>query len=114
MLHDELVRETGGLPGLRDLGLLESALSAPFAEFAGESPYPTVEAKAARLALGLIKDHPFVDGNKRIGVLAMLSFLELNGITIVCSDEELVALGLALADGSKTDREVLSWIVEHG
>jgi death-on-curing protein len=78
-LHDELIRETGGLSGLRDAGLLESALSAPFAAFDGVSAYPTIEAKAARLAYGLIKNHPFADGNKRIGILAALSFLELNG-----------------------------------
>jgi death-on-curing protein len=113
LLHDELIRETGGLPGLRDRKLLESALAAPFASFGEQSAYPTVEAQAARLAFGLVQNHPFNDGNKRIGMLAMLSFLELNSIELLCTDDELVALGLALADGSATEKEVLLWIIDH-
>lgn len=113
LLHDLLIQETGGLNGLRDIGLLESALSAPFAAFGGISAYPTIESKAARLAFGLVKNHPFADGNKRIGVLAMMTFLALNGVELSCTDDELITLGLALAEGSITDKEVLDWIVER-
>jgi death-on-curing protein len=113
LLHDELIRETGGLPGLRDAKLLESALAAPFASFGGQKAYPTIEAQAARLAFGLAKNHPFNDGNKRIGILTMLSFLELNHIELSCTDEELIVLGLSLANGNMTDKEVLLWIIDH-
>jgi death-on-curing protein len=114
LLHDELIKKTGGLPGLRDRELLESALAAPFASFGEQSAYPTVEAQAARLAFGLVQNHPFNDGNKRIGILAMLSFLELNHIELSCTDAELVALGLSLADGSMADKDALFWIIDHG
>ena len=80
LLHEQLIRETGGIGGLRDEGLLESALAAPFQEFESFSPYPTIQQKAARLGYGLVMDHPFVDGNKRIGDLVMLTLLALNGI----------------------------------
>lgn len=73
MLHEQLIRETGGTAGIRDDGLLESALEAPFQEFGGVSVYPSVQQKAARLGFGLVKNHPFVDGNKRIGAHAMLA-----------------------------------------
>ncbi|MDR2075557.1 MAG: type II toxin-antitoxin system death-on-curing family toxin [Desulfovibrio sp.] len=113
MLHDELIKETGGLPGLRDRKLLESAVAAPFASWGGQNAYSSVEAQAARLAFGLVQNHPFNDGNKRIGILAMLSFLELNHIELSCADAELVALGLSMANGSMTDKEVLLWIIDH-
>ena len=77
------------------------------------SLYPTIESKAARLAFGLVKNHPFIDGNKRIGILVMLSFLEANGMKIICTDEELVALGLGLAEGSADEKTMLTFIVEH-
>ncbi len=67
LLHQQLIEATGGSPGLRDEGLLESALSAPFQSFAETSAYPSLQQKAARLGYGLVKNHPFVDGNKRIG-----------------------------------------------
>ncbi len=72
-----------------------------------------MEAKAARLAFGLIRNHAFVDGNKRIGVLAMLVLLDINGITVEAGDDELVALGLALAEGELDVDAVLKWIVAH-
>ena len=70
LLHDALIRETGGSPGLRDEGMLEYALTAPFQGCGSFTPYPTVQQKAARLGFGLVMDHPFVDGNKRIGAHA--------------------------------------------
>ena len=70
MLHEQLVNETGGSLGLRDEGMLESALASPFQEFATFSPYPTIQQKAARLGFCLVMNHPFIDGNKRIGATA--------------------------------------------
>ena len=72
LIHDQLIAETGGSSGLRDEGILDSALSAPFQTFGGEDVYPSLQQKAARLCFGLVKNHPFVDGNKRIGAHVML------------------------------------------
>lgn len=95
-LHSKMIQETGGSNGIRDEGLLDSALSAPFQSFGGMELYPSMIRKGARLCCGLIKNHSFFDGNKRIGIYAMLVFLELNGMEIECSEEELIALGLGL------------------
>lgn len=75
LLHEQLITETGGSSGLRDEGMLDSALNAPFQTFGKEDMYPSLQQKAARLCFGLVKNHPFVDGNKRIGAHAMLVFL---------------------------------------
>ena len=80
LLHEQLIAETGGSSGLRDEGMLDSALNAPFQTFGGEGVYPSLQQKAARLCFGLVKNHPFVDGNKRIGAHVMLVFLALNGV----------------------------------
>ena len=80
LLHEQLIAETGGSSGLRDEGMLDSALNAPFQTFGGEDVYPSLQQKAARLCFGLVKNHPFLDGNKRIGAHVMLVFLALNGV----------------------------------
>jgi len=79
MVHSVLIKETGGMDGIRDENLLDSAVNAPFQTCGGEYLYKSLEAKAARLGYSIIKNHPFTDGNKRIGMLAMMVFLELNG-----------------------------------
>lgn len=112
-IHSMLINQTGGIDGIKDEGLLESALNAPFQTFDGDYIYKTIKAKAAKLGYFLIKDHPFIDGNKRIGILVMMTFLEINGIEIDCTDEELIILGLRLADGSINDVELLNWIINH-
>lgn len=112
-MHSLLIQETGGSGGIRDEGLLDSALNLPFQSFDGEDIYKTIQAKAARLGFSLINNHPFADGNKRIGILAMLVFLEINGIEIICTDEELVELGLGVADSSVSYKDLLNWIIDH-
>lgn len=112
-MHRLLIQETGGSEGIRDKGLLDSALNAPFQTFDGEDVYKTIQAKAAKLGFFLINNHPFIDGNKRIGTLAMLVFLEINGIEINCTDDELIKLGLGLADGSVNNKDLLGWIIDH-
>jgi len=112
-MHSLLIKQTGGIDGLRDEGLLDSALNAPFLSFDGEDIYKTIQAKAARLGFSLIKNHPFIDGNKRIGILSMVVFLEINGIDISCTDEELIDVGLSLADGVMDTKALLKWIIEH-
>ena len=111
LLHQLIAEETGGAVGLRDEALLESALENAFA--GDEEFYPTKEEKGARLGFNLVSNHAFVDGNKRIGLLVMLSFLAINGINIKYTDEELVEIGLSLADGKMTYEELLSWIIKH-
>lgn len=113
LLHQLMAEATGGSVGVRDEGLLDSAIENAFATFGGEELYPSKEEKAASLAYSLISDHAFVDGNKRIGVYVMLSFLELNGIRIEASDDDVIKLGMGTADGSMKRDEILAWIVEH-
>ena len=75
--------------------------------------YPTTQQKGARLGFGLVKNHAFVDGNKRIGILAMITFLEINGIYLTYTDDELISLGLGLAEGSITENQLFDWIIKH-
>ena len=113
LLHQLLWEESGGSVGLRDEGLLDSALESAFAGFGDKEFYPTKEEKAARLGYALISNHAFVDGNKRIGVYVMLSFLEMNGIRLQCKDDELVHIGLSIAAGDMKYEELLQWIIDH-
>ena len=113
LLHQILAEATGGSAGVRDEGLLDSALESAFAGFGDKEFYPTKEEKGARLGYALISNHAFVDGNKRIGIYVMLSFLEMNGIRIRCTDEELVHIGLSVADGTMGYPELLKWVVSH-
>lgn len=113
LLHKIMAEATGGGVGIRDEALLDSALESVFAGFGDQEFYPTKEEKGARLGYTLISNHAFVDGNKRIGVYVMLSFLEMNGIRIRCTDEELVHIGLSVADGSMGYPELLQWVIEH-
>lgn len=113
LLHEQLVRETGGSPGLRDEGLLESALAAPMQSFDGVDIYPTLWQKAARLAFGLVKNHPFVDGNKRIRAHAMLVMLALNGVGLQYRQAELSDLFLSVAAGTEDYDGILRWLLAH-
>ena len=110
-LHDELIAETGGDTGLRDEGLLESALNAPFQSFGNVEPFPSIQQKAARLGYGLIKNHTFVDGNKRIGAHAMLVFLALNRIELEYTQAELSDVIIKVAAGDCGFHDRLKWII---
>lgn len=113
IIHEQLVAETGGSSGLRDDGMLESALNAPFQTFGGEDVYPSLQQKAARLCFGLVKNHPFVDGNKRIGAHVMLIFLALNGVELQHSQKELSDVILKLSAGEIAAEDLSSWILSH-
>jgi death-on-curing protein len=112
-LHARLLAATGGMDGVRDEGALESALNAPFQSFGGDDFYPSTMAKIARLACGLVRNHPFVDGNKRIGVYVMLALLELSGIDVDFGDEDLIDIGLRLAKDIVDDKWLVERIMEH-
>lgn len=113
MLHSMLVAQSGGMDGLRDEGLLESAINTPLQTFGGQELYPTVLEKAARLGYGLIHNHPFLDGNKRIGAHAMLVFLDINNITLSYADDDLIAAILRVASGDMDEGELLEWLKAH-
>lgn len=113
LLHQLIAGETGGSVGVRDEGLLESALESAFSGFGGQEFYPSKEEKGARIGYALISNHAFVDGNKRIGVYIMLTFLEVNGIRLEFTDEELVQIGLSVADGRMGYEGLLEWVRGH-
>ena len=113
LLQQLVIESSGGSDGIRDLNLLDSALESAFQTFDGKELYPTKEEKGARLGYGLVSNHAFVDGNKRIGLLVMISFLHINGIKIKCTDDELVDLGLSLASGAMKYEQLLKWINCH-
>ena len=113
LLHNLITEETGGDPNIRDLALLDSALESAFQTFDGQELYPTKEEKGARIGYALISNHAFVDGNKRIGMYVLLTFLEVNGIRIYPSEEEVVRVGLAVASGEMKYEELLEWILEN-
>ena len=113
LLHRIMAQATGGSIGVRDEGLLESALEAAFSAFGGVEFYPTKEEKAARLGFNLISNHAFVDGNKRIGMYVMLTFLEVNGIHMDCTNEDVANVGLSVASGNMDYEQLLEWVLEH-
>ena len=113
LLHAQLIKETGGSDGIRDEGLLDSAILNPFQSFDGKELYPSVLEKAARLGFGLIQNHAFVDGNKRIGAHAMLVFLALNGYVFSYTQKELTEIVLSVAAGEKDHDDLLFWLQSH-
>ena len=113
LLQQLVIESSGGSAGVRDFGLLDSAIESAYQTFGGVELYPTKEEKGARLGYNLVSNHAFVDGNKRIGLLVMLSFLAINGINLKYTDDELIEIGLSLADGKMKYDELLNWIKSH-
>ena len=113
LLHKLISEQTGGDIGVRDESLIESAISSAFQTFDGEELFKTKEEKAAKLGYALISNHAFVDGNKRIGMYVMITFLEVNGIKIFSTDADVTELGLSVASGQKCYEDVLNWIKDH-
>lgn len=113
ILHKNLIAETGGIDGIRDENLLESAINAPFQTFDNREVFPSIQQKAARLGYGLIKNHAFLDGNKRIGTHIMLVFLALNKIELVYTQTELSDTILKVAADEYSFEDLLKWILDH-
>ena len=112
-LHTRLIKQTGGIDGLRDTGGLESAVHQPQASFGGEDLYPTLEEKAAALGFSLINNHAFLDGNKRIGHAAVEVFLMLNGYQISADVDIQEELVLGVAAGHTSQDELAQWLAQH-
>ena len=112
-LHKELIKNFGGIEGIRDENLLDSAVAAPFQTFGGKDLFPTLLEKAARLGYGIVKNHPFLDGNKRIGTHSMLTFLKANGISVNYNDQELIDVILKISDNTLSADNLLNWLIEH-
>lgn len=112
-LHTKMIIATGGDSGVRDIGLLDSALSNAFATFDGKELYKSVEEKSASICFSIINNHPFIDGNKRMGIFVMLVLLEYNDIKLNYNQEALVNLGLGIAKGDYKQDDILQWILEH-
>ena len=113
LLHQRVIEETGGAADVRDLDLLDSALASAFQTFDGKELYPTKEEKAARIGYSLISNHAFVDGNKRIGMYVLLTFLETNGIRLRPSVDDVARVGFAVARGEMDYDGLLAWIREN-
>ena len=113
LLHQLIAQETGGEAGLRDQALLDAALASAFAGMADREFYPSKPEKAAKLGFDLISNHAFLDGNKRIGMYVMLTFLEANGVALEATDEDVTEAGLGVASGAWTYEKLLAWVKEH-
>lgn len=112
-IHAHQIARYGGALGLRDRGLLESALAMPAATFAGESLHPSPHEQGAAYLFHLVKNHPFVDGNKRAGLACALAFLRLNGIRIRATDDDLVDLVMGVAEGYRAKADVAVFFRER-
>lgn len=112
-VHRQVLRQSGGTPGLRDVNGLESALEQPLATFDGTDLYPSVLAKAAALAFFIIRNHPFIDGNKRVGHAAMEIVLVLNGFSIDADVDEQEQVVLAVASAEMSREQLTTWLGKH-
>ena len=112
-LHEKLISATGGAPGIRDIGLLESAVLGCGQTFGGKELYPTIVEKAAWTAYAICRNHPFVDGNKRVAVTSMLVTLRLNRVQLRYTQQELIELGLGAARGDVDYEGIAAWIETH-
>ena len=112
-IHSAAIARFGGVGGIRDEGLLDSALAQPFQTFDGADLYPTLSSKAARYAFGVIANHPFIDGNKRTGAAILGVFLRLNGCTFDPPASELFDMIIGVAQGGIPFETLASWVANH-
>jgi len=112
-LHARLIDETGGSHGVRDLGLLQSAVARPRATFGGQNLYASHHTKAAALMESLVRNHPFVDGNKRTGVVSAAIFLKRNGYRLIASNQDVEDFTLRVAAGQVNLEKIAAWWIRH-
>ena len=113
ILHERSITDYGGMKGIRDLGMLESAIARPFQTFSGNELYPEIFQKAAALAESLIINHPFADGNKRTGTLTMIAFLNHTGYKLIASSDNLYQTIISISTGERKFDEIVSWLKEN-
>ena len=113
LFHEKIIRETGGSSGIRDKGLIESAVNRALMTYDGKDLYPGIVDKIAVTAYSLISNHGFVDGNKRIGIAVLLLLLRVNDIEISYTQKELIELGLGIAEGRIKEIDIFKWIKDH-
>lgn len=113
VLHSRVIEKSGGLDGLRDRDILDSAISAPLQSFGGKELFPTDLEKIARIGFGLAANHAFLDGNKRIGAMVVQLLLKWNGYALHLQQGELADMFIAIADGSAKEDDLLLWIKQH-
>ncbi|MBQ3443989.1 MAG: type II toxin-antitoxin system death-on-curing family toxin [Selenomonadaceae bacterium] len=111
-LHDKIINEFGGIHGIRNEAALQSALANPLQTFAGLDLYPSVIDKAVQLCFGIIKNHPFLDGNKRLGLHLMLILIHINGLKIDIAHDELIDIIFKVADGTFNRQDFLQALKE--
>jgi death-on-curing protein len=109
-LHQRIIEKTGGQDGIQDFGLLHSAIERPKASFGGQDLYPDIFSKAAALVYSLINNDPFIDGNKRTGLMVMIRFLFLNNQRLVVDNKRLVDLGLSIANKKMNIEDIKIWL----
>lgn len=113
VIHNEVIEQIGGTKGIRDLGLVESAVARPQATFGGKDLYPDIFSKTASLGHSLIRNHPFVDGNKRTGYMSMLLFLNINGYDIKVAQEKSYKFVIEIAEKKKDEGSIAEWLKKH-
>ncbi len=112
-IHKRILDETGGMKGVREIAALQSALARPQATFAGEALYPDIFAKTAAMMESLIRNHPFLDGNKRVGLTSGVIMLQLNGFHLTAPPDAIEAFILDIAQGKLEVRVIAVWLREH-
>ncbi len=113
LLHQQLITEFRGAGGIRDDNLLDLSINAPYQTFDGKELYSTTIEKAVHLGFSIIKNHPFLDGNKRIGIHSMLVLLFLNDYSLDYTQEELIEIVMDIASSEKSDQDLLLWVIDH-
>lgn len=113
LFHKKIVSSTGGSDGIRDIGLIESALNRGLMTFDGKELFDSTEMKISVISHGLIRNHGFLDGNKRIGIAVMVLLLKINNIRIKYFQQELIDLGLGVAEGKLNENDIFTWIERH-
>jgi death-on-curing protein len=113
VIHDQMIKRFGGLPGIRDIGLIESAIGRPQATFDGKNLYKTIFEKGAALLQPLLKNHPFVDGNKRTALTSAGIFLKLNGYQLINDHDDEVSFALRVDNEHLSIEQIAEWLEKH-
>ncbi len=113
ILHEIMIRKHGGSSGIRDMGMLESAINRPFATFQGEDLYPDIYMKSGAFIQSIVKNHPFLDGNKRTAYSGAYTFLKLNEIVITAKEKEAVKFMVSVANENLSVDEIATWLKKH-